>query len=396
MSNKLFMISFITLFFSIKSLPSDDIWKQIKHALNSKSDINQIDNVNYFFFQEKNYCKRDIYSKDMKKLYDKQKEFFYKWNISNYIFVVDKFDENLESLEDGAFHLSQYLYNEFKVKMQYSILTIFSIQTRRVTIRTGEITKHNITDRDAADTISHLGKLLRKKKYYEAFLEYYNFLDFIIRLHNDSTFPKLVIAFLIFLYFRSIMTRNERESLSNDSRFQNIVSFLKSQKANKKIFEENCIICLNALKINIKKNIKEEKSNEIMMEKEELEPLIEKMDDSNNLIIKEEKDKKIVVKDEEGISTLNCGHQFHTECIIEWLKIKNSCPICRQIVLKENNFSKIVWNTQNELYPEYRHISYNYLYTNYMYPPAVSSSNYSSNYSYSGGFNFGGGATGGW
>ena len=131
-------------------------------------------------------------------------------------------------------------------------------------------------------------------------------------------------------------------------------------------------------------------------EKEELEPLIEKMDDSNNLIIKEEKDKKIVVKDEEGISTLNCGHQFHTECIIEWLKIKNNCPICRQIVLKENNYSKIVWNTQNELYPEYRHISYNHLYTNYMYPPAVSSSNYSSNYSYSGGFNFGGGATGGW
>ena len=396
MANKLFMFSFTILFFLLNCLPSDDIWKQIKHVQSSKSDINKIDNVNYFFFQEKNYCKRDIYSKDMKKLYDKQKEFFYKWNISNYIFVVDKFDENLESLEDGAFHLSQYLYNEFKVKMQYSILTIFSIQTRRVTIRTGEITKNNITDRDAADTISHLGKLLRKKKYYEAFLEYYNFLDFIIRLHNDSTFPKLVIAFLIFLYFRSIMTRNERESLSNDSRFQNIVSFLKSQKANKKIFKENCIICLNALKINIKKNIKEEKSNEIMMEKEELEPLIEKMDDSNNLIIKEEKDKKIVVKDEEGISTLNCGHQFHTECIIEWLKIKNNCPICRQIVLKENNYSKIVWNTQNELYPEYRHISYNYLYTNYMYPPAVSSSNYSSNYSYSGGFNFGGGATGGW
>ena len=124
--------------------------------------------------------------------------------------------------------------------------------------------------------------------------------------------------------------------------------------------------------------------------------LIKERDDNTNL----------VEKDEEGISTLKCGHQFHSECIIKWLKIKNNCPICRQIVLKENNYNKIVWNTQIELYPEFNHINYDSLYTKNFYESSVysnafnfssnDSNNYSSNYDYSGGANFGGGATGGW
>ncbi len=29
--------------------------------------------------------------------------------------------------------------------------------------------------------------------------------------------------------------------------------------------------------------------------------------------------------------TLDCGHKFHDNCLIEWLEIKNSCPNCRLI-----------------------------------------------------------------
>jgi hypothetical protein len=78
--------------------------------------------------------------------------------------------------------------------------------------------------------------------------------------------------------------------------------------------------------------------------------------------------------------------------------------------LKENNYNKIVWNTQIQLYPEFNHINYDSLYTKNFYEPSVHnnsfrnnsndsddySSNYSTNYNYSGGANFGGGATGGW
>jgi len=135
----------------------------------------------------------------MKNLFDKQKEFFTNRKTSNYIFVVDKFDENLESIQDGAFHLSQYLYNEFKVKMENSVLAIFSIQTRRITIRTGEITKKDIIDSEASSIISSLGDLLRQNNYYEAFLKYYDELDYYIEFEISPYYALLIPVFLIMI-----------------------------------------------------------------------------------------------------------------------------------------------------------------------------------------------------
>ncbi|XP_051139097.1 probable E3 ubiquitin-protein ligase RHG1A isoform X2 [Andrographis paniculata] len=34
-------------------------------------------------------------------------------------------------------------------------------------------------------------------------------------------------------------------------------------------------------------------------------------------------------KAEEDVGTLECGHQFHRDCIKEWLLLKNLCPICK-------------------------------------------------------------------
>ncbi|XP_020589057.1 probable E3 ubiquitin-protein ligase HIP1 isoform X2 [Phalaenopsis equestris] len=35
----------------------------------------------------------------------------------------------------------------------------------------------------------------------------------------------------------------------------------------------------------------------------------------------------------EGIGTLDCKHDFHTDCIKQWLMIKNLCPICKTTAL---------------------------------------------------------------
>ncbi|GFP84586.1 probable E3 ubiquitin-protein ligase hip1 [Phtheirospermum japonicum] len=36
----------------------------------------------------------------------------------------------------------------------------------------------------------------------------------------------------------------------------------------------------------------------------------------------------------DDIGTLDCGHEFHTDCIKQWLTLKNLCPICKMTALK--------------------------------------------------------------
>lgn len=36
----------------------------------------------------------------------------------------------------------------------------------------------------------------------------------------------------------------------------------------------------------------------------------------------------------DDIGTLNCGHEFHTNCIKQWLTMKNLCPICKTTALE--------------------------------------------------------------
>ncbi|XP_009762157.1 putative E3 ubiquitin-protein ligase ZFP1 [Nicotiana tabacum] len=33
--------------------------------------------------------------------------------------------------------------------------------------------------------------------------------------------------------------------------------------------------------------------------------------------------------DQEKIGTLDCGHEYHAECVKKWLVVKNTCPICK-------------------------------------------------------------------
>ncbi|XP_078431529.1 uncharacterized protein LOC144703271 isoform X2 [Wolffia australiana] len=33
--------------------------------------------------------------------------------------------------------------------------------------------------------------------------------------------------------------------------------------------------------------------------------------------------------EKEKIGTLDCGHEYHADCILEWLVVKNQCPVCK-------------------------------------------------------------------
>ena len=36
------------------------------------------------------------------------------------------------------------------------------------------------------------------------------------------------------------------------------------------------------------------------------------------------------------ISRLLCCHQYHIDCLLDWLKISGSCPQCREKLLKDD------------------------------------------------------------
>ncbi|GMP65926.1 hypothetical protein CsSME_00026506 [Camellia sinensis var. sinensis] len=38
-------------------------------------------------------------------------------------------------------------------------------------------------------------------------------------------------------------------------------------------------------------------------------------------------------KNKEKIGTLDCGHEYHVDCVKRWLLIKNTCPICKSAAL---------------------------------------------------------------
>lgn len=38
-------------------------------------------------------------------------------------------------------------------------------------------------------------------------------------------------------------------------------------------------------------------------------------------------------KDQEKVGTLDCGHEYHVDCIKMWLVVKNTCPICKSTAL---------------------------------------------------------------
>ena len=45
------------------------------------------------------------------------------------------------------------------------------------------------------------------------------------------------------------------------------------------------------------------------------------------------------------IIKIPCTHEYHNECIIEWMKKNNTCPICRNFI-EERNYENNEDNTE--------------------------------------------------
>ena len=406
MTNKYIFISLILTSFLklVISLPSDNIWNKIQSYIEQEKMFIKENKTN-FIFDESNYLKLDIHSPQMKILYEKQEEFFKKYNNANFIFLVDNLDEKKEKIEEATFNLCKYLYKTYKINMENSILALFSIETRRVRIRTGENVKKKLTNEELREVINNLGPYLRGKHYYTALIKYMENINHYYT--NDiSAFYALLnlILFIIFMFCCLIKAQGEfnhekfqerrfvhqtvYQTIRTDKNLKKIVTFLKKQKSNKRILTDNCAICLEEFKFKEVKINNEKNDESVDQEKKDFSGGDKKANEENDILV------------------LECGHQFHVACIEKWMERKNECPLCRQKI--NNRYNKdgahMVWGVQNEINNNlYEHIDYDDLFTNiifnylfYLLSLILSSSSEKSDYGSSNGSDYGGGASGGW
>jgi len=169
MKTKLIIVLF--LLFSFVKLgtikPSEDIWEKVKSFWEQGLMYNE--NVFYFVFDEYNYTKFDLSSKEMLELQKKQEYLYKTYNIRNYIFAVKTLDTSMESIDKAADSLSTYIQNDFKVEMSNSIIALIVMDLQKVRIRIGSSLNNKITDSEAQKIISNMGTNMRAKNYYKAF-----------------------------------------------------------------------------------------------------------------------------------------------------------------------------------------------------------------------------------
>jgi hypothetical protein len=322
----------------------------------------------------------DINDPKMDILYKKQEKIYNKYNISNYIIIVESLNEKKESIENATFKLSKYLNESYGFKMANSVVALFSIETRRFSIRTGEITEKTIPSYRVKDIAEKFIFFLKEKNYYKVCHTLLGEIAFYCKYGAILNFLLYMIIVGIFFYYCFDKWKKRRirhrASLLSESNLQKIIKFLKKHKSNKKILADNCSICLEKFN-NSKKSVE--------------------LNEENDSI----KGIKINVNENNDITTLECGHQFHTTCITEWLQQRDNCPLCRQAVKYQNNAddAHLIWGVQNERY-NYRYSFFNFedlfIDTISYFVNESLSNTIKIKESSSSSFDFGGGVTGSW
>lgn len=319
------IIIFYSLQSQINTWSSYDLWKYIEYELTSNNAINR----NYFTIDPNRFLsKYGNYNLNLIK--NNQQKLFIETKIPNYIIFISKLEKN-EKIEDMAFYIAKNLHLKFpEVNVSNSIISIFSINDRKMRIRTGSLLKQKISDSSCFEILNNRKKELRKENYNKVA---YDLSNNIIDVYNENPYTILIIVlififiFILIIYFSNNKKRKENEQL------ERIKDYLKRAKTNKKIISESCVICLETFE-----------------------------------------------NDTKDISTLPCGHQFHTKCITEWMLKSKKCPLCREVINDLNNDGKIknensnlndslngeslnerIWEIQTELFPQFVRFTYSSL-----------------------------------
>ena len=354
--------------------------------------ISECKTKNYKIIDPDDYLKKE----DEEALEKQLKEIYAGHNVVTIIVVVrnlDLTDNNQKKIDISNYTeiVLDEIYSKKIVKKESSIvLALVSIEGKIMTMKASGQVGYTITQQDCYNILNIINNYYSYGEYSYGTVELSKLIKYYLVntsffSRNKRFFIMLIILFssFVFCYILAIVAqkirekRNLRLTMSDEQKLIKIRDFLKRCKADKEILSDNCIICLEPFD-----NCKS--LNHSSMKEPNNENNENNKDINNNregLILEENEDKKDKesisiemqnMSQEEGannksnlsdnqISTLPCGHKYHTKCITEWmLRKKSICPMCREKMdvsisdkSEDDDLQNELLNIQIELHPAF-------------------------------------------
>jgi uncharacterized membrane protein YgcG len=280
---------------------------------------------------------------------------------------------------------------ESQVDRNRNLLVFYCIKDRAYRIRTGKNAREVLSDSECTALADSIKSYLKSETYDEAFTKLFSDLLFKIRYGWIITWA-IILSFVVvagFILYQCVKTAKREGVLKK--RISRIKDIAATKPDFKLFIEENCVICLEAIDQDDVRKFKAFQRSE-MANQPQYVPLQNR--------IREEK-----TETEKDSAFIQCGHNFHYDCIKSWLAKYPNCPICRAKVENESARTTTDYRTflmgiqRDELSPWYNPHQIDYYYDNGRFQNTSSNSNGNSNRGNGSRKNYDsgtGGTTGGW
>ena len=293
------------------------LYKYLNETYLHRNNPNYEKNIRYMIFDPENYCKYEVIEEGINSLQILSE----KYNVSTYIFFISYMKEKRKNETDEAYDiyidkLNYLIYRDHKDYDENMTLTVcFFIKDKKMRIRTPDGLKKIYTNSESLNILNRRKKDLQKNNFNEVAIGVSKDLYKIYTRKTEDANTNIILIFAVIFIIgitmlAFLLTRSQLSEQEDKVRIY--LDKLKKSNNAKEFFTESCIICLGELK-----SEKENKKNE------------------------ESEKKELLGKDE--VTTLECGHKFHRNCVADWLKKEQSCPFCKTKfdIIGNENTSKI-------------------------------------------------------
>ena len=297
----------------------DTLYEYTKEYFLNDTNPYKATNLNHMIVDPENYLKNE----DLEEIILKMSVLFDEFKINNYIFIITQIKTRKKKYDDMEYEkfISKFNYimlrdnNYFDDSMTLTIFIFTS--NNKIKIKTGKTLHSTITSSDISKLINILKIDMENKKYssvleklvnniIDTYIENEKYFNSFYYKNKKSIF---IIGILIVFFVISIIAYINY--VPESIREEKIESFINRYDNRKiyKITHQSCFLCLLYF-----------------------------MTDDEKMKIENIFNKKKLK--EEEITILNCGHKFHTNCINDWFKHQEKCPLCKMCKNFEQKFNK--------------------------------------------------------